>query len=202
MRELVSSLLLTRLGLPVPEPFLVEITEGFAASFDDTELRKLVSASRGLAFGCRFVEAAVDGVTAGLEAWQDVCEFDAYAFNGDRRADNPNVLFDGGSLWMIDHQLVAPTDNFDASGTPDTELWGQHCLADHASYQFLRGKHLQFATPMQAWQTTLTGEIDAAIAATPDQWAGAADRDRLKNFLINRMTALHDQGIELETLLG
>lgn len=202
MRELVSSLLLAQLGLPVPEPLLVEITDAFAASFDDPELNKLVSASVGLAFGCRFVEGTVDGVTAGLEAWQNVCKFDAYAFNGDRRADNPNVLFDGESLWMIDHQLVAPTDSFDASGTPDTELWGQHCLADHASYPFLRGNHQTLAVPMQAWQPTLTDGIDVAIAATPLQWAGAADRARLKDFLLNRAAILHDQGIELEAWLG
>lgn len=202
MRELVAALAGRQLGLPVPEPALVKISDQFASSTADQDVGAVIQQSRGMAFGSRLIEPSLDTESSRWEGWRNICGFDAHFFNGDRKAANPNVVFDGQTIWMIDHQLIAYTKAFDDGGFPDTLLWGKELLDSHASYPPLRGHGVLYDELRFDWASILSPSfIDWAIDQVPQEWADQPARDRLRRFLHARSTMTAAQADELEDLL-
>lgn len=97
------------LGLPIPEPAIVEIDAGFGRSESDPEIQDILRWSVGPNFGLRFItgalgfDAAVDTVDIDPQMAARIVWFDAYISNVDRTPRNPNILIQGDQLWLIDH---------------------------------------------------------------------------------------------------
>jgi HipA-like kinase len=95
------------LGLPVPEVALIELDESFGRTERDPEIQDILRASRGTNFGMRYLDgalnydAASDEVDADLAA--DIVWLDAFVTNVDRTAKNPNLMWSGERVWLIDH---------------------------------------------------------------------------------------------------
>lgn len=112
-RALVAEVIVARLaqllGLPVPEPALVHLEQGFGRSEPDPEVQDILRGSRGVNVGLRFLEGAftydpvavADRVPARLAA--DIVWLDALTTNIDRTPRNPNILLWEGAIWLIDH---------------------------------------------------------------------------------------------------
>jgi hypothetical protein len=98
-----------RLGLPVPEPAIVRLKNGFGAAEPDPEIQDILQSSSGDNFGLAYVagalgfDPAVDAVLVEPEQAAAVVWFDAYLTNPDRSARNTNLLVSDGRVWMIDH---------------------------------------------------------------------------------------------------
>lgn len=106
--ELVAGELARALGLPVPELVLLELDPAFGRSEPDSEIRELLRASAGSNLALAFVPAALGFDTATRVAVPGalaslVVAFDAFVMNVDRTPRNPNLLWSGGALWLIDH---------------------------------------------------------------------------------------------------
>ena len=107
--EVVAAGVARALELPVPDLVVAGLDAGFAAGEPDEEVQDLLRASAGSNLGVDFlpgaldadrlaVERGTDPTTAGRMLW-----FDAFVGNVDRTWRNPNMLWWGGRLWLIDH---------------------------------------------------------------------------------------------------
>jgi hypothetical protein len=111
--EAVAACLAGDLGLPIPEPFFVDVPNEWADVVPDQARRKRILQSSRVAFGSRLV-------TGGYSVWTPdtrisdgmadtaaaIFAFDAIAQNADRRSENPNCLVRGESIRIIDHELT------------------------------------------------------------------------------------------------
>src|SRR5258708_1662399 len=106
--ELVVGELARALGLPVPELVLMELAAPLGRAEPDSEVRELLLGSVGSNAALAYLPTAlgfdaaarnpIPGAFASL-----VVALDAFTMNVDRTARNPNLLWSGGSLWLIDH---------------------------------------------------------------------------------------------------
>ncbi|HVU50967.1 MAG TPA: HipA family kinase [Polyangia bacterium] len=106
--EIVVGELARALGLPVPELALVELAAPLGRAEPDPEVRELLLGSVGSNAGLAHLPAAVGFDRAAREAIPGalasrVVALDAFATNVDRTPRNPNLLWSGGRLWLIDH---------------------------------------------------------------------------------------------------
>ncbi|HHA2702728.1 TPA: HipA family kinase [Stenotrophomonas maltophilia] len=109
VREAYSSMLAADLGLPVSEPFVVNLGSDFVSEL--TAIQQGRCAGHQTCFGCEYVPHMLQvqpGSTLPgylLEAAGHTLAFDAGVLNADRLMSKPNCLTDGKSLLLIDHEL-------------------------------------------------------------------------------------------------
>jgi hypothetical protein len=106
--EIVVGELARALGLPVPELALVGLEAALGRAEPDPEVRDLLLGSVGsnaglvhLPAALGFDPASAHDVSGALAS--RVVALDAFAKNVDRTARNPNLLWSGSKLWLIDH---------------------------------------------------------------------------------------------------
>jgi hypothetical protein len=106
--ESIAASLAVALGLPVPEPAIVMLGEGFGRSEPDPEIQDILRGSVGTNFGLAYLAGALPfdpaiecSISPDLAA--DIVWFDAFITNVDRTPRNPNLLIWNDGLWMIDH---------------------------------------------------------------------------------------------------
>lgn len=106
--EALSAALALELGLPVPQPAILALAEGFGRTEPDPEIQDILRKSVGQNFGLEYISGAlafdpavdhdIDPDLAANIVW-----FDALITNIDRSPRNVNLLTRDGRLWMIDH---------------------------------------------------------------------------------------------------
>lgn len=169
--EVVAGELARALGLAMPELVVVGLDVALGRNEGDPEIRELIAASVGDNLGMAFLPGAINfdpaaRPTLAATAAARIVAFDAFAQNMDRTAKNPNLLWSGETLWLIDHGAA---------------LYWQHDwdggLVGAASKFPLIAHHvlLPWAGPLAAEAEWLAAgladaTIDAAVAAVPDAW--------------------------------
>jgi hypothetical protein len=186
--ELVAGELARALILLVPELTLLELDPVLGRAEPDPEIQDLLVASAGLNLGVDFLPAALPfnpaaepEVDPDLAA--DIVWFDSLITNVDRTAQNPNLLWWHGRLWLIDHGAAL---YFHHSATPDPR---------HASLRFdAISEHvlLPYASPLAAaggrLRPRVTEELlEEIVAAIPDEWLEGDDRRRYVDYLLMRL---------------
>ena len=107
--ELLAAGLAKLLALPVPEPAIVTMDEGFGKGEPDPEIQDILRGSVGANFGLAYLpgamgfDAAADLKRVGPELAAKIIWFDAFTLNPDRTPRNANLLLWQEQLWMIDH---------------------------------------------------------------------------------------------------
>lgn len=107
--ELIVGLLAQQVGLPVPEPAVIEIAPTFGRAEPDPEIQEILRASHGVNVGARYLDGAFnfDPYAAGefidSRFASDLVWFDAFTTNPDRTHRNPNILIWQRRPWLIDH---------------------------------------------------------------------------------------------------
>lgn len=111
--ESIAAMLAADLGLPVPEPFVVSIDDDFISALTDQDVIERLRQSNKLAFGSKIVPNGFSIWPTGqkipdhlAECAAEIYVFDALIINSDRRPLNPNCLFSGDELAIIDHELT------------------------------------------------------------------------------------------------
>lgn len=113
--ELIASLLADELSLARPSPAVVDIEPNIAdiLSAKDSDVAAIIKKSGGLNFGSRVlsggygtwpVNKSIASSLAQLAA--EIFTFDALVQNPDRRTNNPNLLWKGSEIYIIDHELA------------------------------------------------------------------------------------------------
>lgn len=138
--EAIVSMLAADLGLPIPEPFIVELSQEFIEVIDDVTVKMALKQSCRLAFG--------SALQTGFAAWlngqkipkncsqsaTEIAIFDQIIMNSDRRPINPNCLFFGDAFRIIDHELAFTTilfrkEPWENGGLADLSKRDQHIFA-------------------------------------------------------------------------
>lgn len=186
-REVIGVCLAGDLGLPVPEPFLIDIPPQWAATIPDADQRLKVQGSSPVAFGSRTVTRQFNIWTPGnkisdimLTAAAGIFVFDGIIQNPDRRSDNPNCLVHGDELRIFDHELAFShglvfgwTPPWAAGGLKHMETNGKHIFRAG-----LRGRTIDFSPIRAAWAGLSDAKIADYETALPAEWAdvrGAAE---------------------------
>lgn len=109
--EMLGSLLAADLGLPVNEPFFVELSPEFAASVVSATVRQRLSQSCPVAFASKHAGTQwrrwlpADRIVANqVGTALGIIAFDAFVGNSDRSPRNPNLLVRDLEWRMIDHE--------------------------------------------------------------------------------------------------
>jgi len=169
--EVVVAGLAEALGLPVPERRVVVFPPGLPSDDRNDELADLLRASEGENLGFRLLPGArplrpddIAGVP--LEFATRVRWLDWLVSNMDRGPANPNILVDGGHLWLIDHGASLPFQHDWRSVTEDSPR-----RSPPAPPHVFDGLALDLA----ARDAELTGALDRetlarAVACVPDSF--------------------------------
>ena len=183
-REVIGACLAADLGLPVPEPLLIEVPDGWHEVIGEIPRRQRVAASSRIAFGTRLI-------TGGYHAWTpdtriteamfelacQVFAFDGITQNSDRRVGNPNCLVRGEEIRLIDHEL-AFAHRFILGWRPPWERGGLNWLERKGSHIFLadlrRNGGAEFATFQQRWSDISDDRLAEYRAVIPPEWNDAA----------------------------
>jgi hypothetical protein len=187
VREIVGACLAADLGLPVPEPMLIEIPSGWSDIVPDAPLRARIDASSPIAFGSTLMTGGYSAWTADTrirEAMFDMAAaifaFDAIIQNPDRRTSNPNCLVRGEDIRIIDHEL-AFAHRVVIGWRPPWVSGGLNWLETKGSHIFLadlKRSGVDFAPIRQRWNAIIDSRLIEYRAAIPPQWAHvAADLD-------------------------
>ncbi len=105
--EVFVSHLARIVGIPCPQPVILSIPKGFTVAGDDSEV---LQRSHGLNFASVYVPEATtwlnrENMAGDLIAQAaNILVFDALIQNRDRLVTNPNLLFDGKHIIVIDHE--------------------------------------------------------------------------------------------------
>ena len=114
MKALIAEVLVALIArvlkdLPIPEPAIVDIDEGFGKAEPDPEIQDILRGSVGANFGLEYLpgalafDPAVDSRLLSPELAADIVWLDAFVTNVDRTSRNTNILVCGEKVWLIDH---------------------------------------------------------------------------------------------------
>jgi hypothetical protein len=194
--EVIVAELAERLGLPVPERALIELTHPIQTDDRNDELADLLAASVGQNLGFRWLDGA--RVLEAKEAAQleddlavRVLWLDALVMNPDRTPSNPNILVSKGQPWLIDHG-AALTFQHDWRRVDEQS---PRAPAEHTSHLFAARRHLlaawddmlSAALPREALTAAVDRVPDAFLAARPREWGPARARAAYAAFLWKRI---------------
>jgi hypothetical protein len=107
--ELIVGGVAERIGLPVPELALVDVSSRFGRSEPDSEIQELLRRSHGTNVGMRYLDGAFNfessaaGELVDPELAARIVWLDAFTTNPDRTHRNPNLLVWERRPWLIDH---------------------------------------------------------------------------------------------------
>ncbi|WP_440981748.1 HipA family kinase [Shinella sumterensis] len=180
--EVIGACLAADLGLPIPEPFLVELDPNFIGSIPDVEHRDRMAMSNFVAFGSKHVTGQYSAWTNGnlisegmLPNAAAVFAFDAIIQNPDRRDGNPNCLVRGDEIRIIDHELAfahglilfwkAP---WVLGGLQNLETPGLHIFRAG-----LMGRAIDYTPIRKAWIDLSDARISEYGNAVPTEWGVA-----------------------------
>ena len=189
LREAVGTLLGRDLGLPIPEPFAVEITEQFVRAMPSpgASHAALIANSVGWNFGSRarfpqvvqWSPAMVVPINLRPQL-AEVFAFDAMIQNPDRGRRNPNCKVKDEELVIYDHELAFSFLDLIGRGKPPWEPGGlDHLTAptadQHAFFEELRGTSVALERLVDAWAKIDAARVAAYFAALPPGWVPAGD---------------------------
>ena len=192
-RELVASQLATALGLQTPAPFLVEVTQEYAESVAEPDVRKRFIEGIGWHYASAYLRGSWHAVPYGaqlpyklVDAAAAALAFDALIRNDDRHVEKANYLIRGSKVMLIDHERAFPPANA-AMGPLPWEEGGLGFLRKHVFYAGLRSQLPDFEPVPTAFDAITAGELSAYVAAIPEEWDVGGIGGELEGYLM----ALH-----------
>ena len=176
--ELIVGALADRLGLPVPERALIDLSPELVSDDRNDELADLLQRSVGLNVGLRLLDGARSPRPEELAALDDdfalrVLWLDGLTLNLDRTHANPNLLFWKQRPWLIDHG-AALSFHYDWSRvTEDSPREGW----SYSGHVFeARTELLATLDPLLASLVT-PAALEAALAQVPDELLASSSSD-------------------------
>lgn len=193
--EVVVGELARRVGLDTPRQVVLDLSAEIARYEADEEVQDLLTASVGDNLGSDFLPGSfgydghqgTDPATASTVVW-----LDAFCANVDRSWRNPNLLWWGDALWVIDHGASLYFHHGWSGGVGDPERFAHqpwdptdHVLLDHAT---------DLAGADERLSALVTPELVAEVVAlVPDVWLepvpGAERPDDLRAAYVAFLTA-------------
>jgi len=211
-REAFAACLAGDLGLPIPEPVLIELPDGWADSIIDGRQRQRIATSSGIAFGSTFVGSQFSAWNAGtrlrdalVPVAAAVFTFDAIIQNPDRRSDNPNCLVRGDEIRIFDHEL-ALSQGLMLGWLPPWQCGGLKVFQNAGFHIFkaaLSRSTIDYQPIRNAWKGLADSMIEDYVRAIPTEWSAAkADMEQAKVLIKTSRDKIDDCLIEIQRVLA
>lgn len=184
--ELFAACIAGHLGLPICEPLAIRMSPAWIASIHDEALRHILMQSCSVAFGS---VAAGSGWRRWISSDRLIGErrqtalavfvYDAFIENRDRVVSNPNLLIQGDSFRIIDHELCF---RIRQCLFPRAEPWRPgylHTTVDpgssgHVFGALLKGDpYLDCGALRSAWVSLSNDALIRYAACLPAEWSDA-----------------------------
>lgn len=182
-REVLAASLAEDVGLPVPTPYLVEISPALSDVVTDRGLASRLRKSSSVGFGSAKVGNQISVWGSGnriTEAMLPVAlsalVFDAIIENPDRRVFNPNCLVSGERIFLIDHELGFTATAMVIGRRPPWQSGGLNWLDQpdgHISCKQLKKRDLDLSPLSRIWSGVSDARLDEYRAAIPPEWNAA-----------------------------
>jgi hypothetical protein len=186
--ELVCSLLAKELGLNAPTPYVVNLSPEFLAGLPKPA-QDLVNRSLGLNFasesappGFSVVPAEPRVPLALRESAADVFAFDIVIQNCDRKADNPNLLWDRTKIMVIDHERAFGFIR--ENPLPSLSSLELDRYYDHVFYSAVSPNDAHFTHLKQALGRLSPDRIEMLLGKIPKPWQVEEDLARVRDHLL------------------
>jgi hypothetical protein len=177
--ELLCACLAGDLGLPIPQPYLVDLSPEWIESIADPVWAEAAQHSIPVAFGSRRAPAGFGQWITGTSMTEPLTSraaavllFDSITDNPDRRRTNPNCLQRGDEIRIIDHELCFGP--LLIGWQPPWHIGALHHMTTPGIHIFrdaLRGRDIEWATITQSWKDLSDETISDYEAALPMEWA-------------------------------
>lgn len=179
IREALAAFFAVDLGLPVPEPLLVEVTEAFRSSLGQSEYAERIRQSSQFAFGSaklgpgfQIFAPAFRLAEGHIQSAAEIFVFDTFIANSDRAPRNPNCLFHGDYISIIDHDLSFLMGTILFWKAP-WEVGGGDELSrvdKHIFWSQVKSKNLNFSRLKAALAQISDERLDEYISTLPPEW--------------------------------
>ncbi len=194
--EAVTAMLAADLDLPVPEPFVIQLSPEFIETISDTGTAEKAQAGPSACFGSKklppgFAIYPVEKplprtliLTAG-----EIFAFDHFIANPDRTVANPNLLFNGREFAIYDHELAFFTEGVLGYHAPWEEGGAQFpqglpAAVRHVFLEELRGEEMDLNRLSGAFDIITDGRLEEYRQALPEGWVGdGASADRILGYI-------------------
>jgi hypothetical protein len=185
--EAIASMLAVDLDLPTPEPMLVSFDDSFidAMPAPVAAVAQRLRDSVRVAFGSAKLPPGFAELPRGKQIPASVRQqaaeifaFDCLIQNADRRPENPNLLFDGRSFALFDHELAFFTEGVIGWQPPWQTGSLQSFARGHVLFDGLSGRTYDFARMKGAWQATTDRRLNEFADALPAEWSDTARETR------------------------
>lgn len=169
--EVIVGELARRVGLDTPRQVVLDLSPEIARYEADEEVQDLLTASVGANLGSDFLPGSFgyDGQGSDSRTASSVVWLDAFCANVDRSWRNPNLLWWGGNLWIIDHGASLYFHHAWAGGLTDPERFAAQRwdASDHVL--------LESATALAEADERLSARVTPALLTevvdlVPDVW--------------------------------
>ncbi len=183
--ELVASLLAADLGLPVCEPFLVDLTEAWIDTVPDEMLKHVLRTSSPIAFGSKIAGqqwkpwTTSDALTMGRATMAlAILAFDAFIENDDRRVGNANCFVKADAFRIFDHELAF---RLRQKLFPKPEPWKPGHLQrliggdGHIFGSKLAGTPIEVGPIRDRWRNLSDEALDCYRSEIPEEWNAATE---------------------------
>ena len=206
--EAMASFLASDLGLPVQQPYRVEITKDFAQTVPDAGLRGIVEQSEGLNFGCAMwgpghtIWPRDQSLPKAMKRTaMEIFAFDGLIQNPDRKDRNPNCAYLGDDFLLYDHE-TAFSNFFLLFAKPPWEPGGVDFLKDHIFRHTLRGEALELDRLQGALEALDAGRFREYVKRLPPQSdAEAITREKVAEYLLNCLPHFDRIKLQLQSVL-
>lgn len=182
-REIIAACLAGDLGLPIPEPVLIEIDDAWISIVQDATVRARIAASARVAFGSRHAGTQFTPWNSGTNLFEAlipvaaaVFVFDGIIQNIDRRSDNPNCLVRGDTIRIFDHEL-AFTHGVVIGWQPPWRVGGLRVMEGpgfHIFREGLRGRQIDYGPIRALWAGLSDMRIESYAQMMPAEWAAGS----------------------------
>lgn len=210
MLELIASLMGTHLGFVLPEPVLVELDSSSMDVFPMQPQYDRIKENMGINFGSKFIDNLNSVLPNGAipknlanDAFR-VYLFDTFIQNTDRRKDKPNLLQDGISYYLIDHELGFSFTKLLFGGSQNPWLLDSsidYFLRNHLFFGRIKPDHQlidEFCDKLLTLDERFWEFVKSNI---PAEWFNESDFEKIKNY--SNLIVLHisDYKHQLKTRL-
>lgn len=211
LNEILASFIALELNFQVPEPVVINITEGFLETMQHRH-DNFIIASKSLGFN--FGSALKDGFQEVLpkqllnsELKAKLCEmfaFDVLIGNTDRRKDKPNFLTNGKDLLIFDHELAFSfTQILPFVHNPNPWQFSQadlEWLSNNFCYNYLKGNDVDFSNFAARLSVLNEGFWEKAIEIIPQEWQNE-HMNTMRNYLTKIIENKDQFALELNRVL-
>lgn len=209
LAELSASFIASEVGLKVPSPAIIEITEEFCELYRGETLFQNLYNSIGLNFGTIYME--------GMTAWNsdkhllekfhkellNIFIFDMFIENTDRRVDKPNMFTNREEVFIYDHETAF---SFIYSVIPNSNSWrlsdyDKYVAEGHVLYHFLKGREFVSDDFFEGFNYLNSDFWDKAQSIIPEAWQ-CENFVKIKDYLSQRVNSIGKYKEEIKRLLS